>query len=87
MARGELAHGFVQITLIEQQVVGVLQGHIGTDLAQRFQGGDVRLCLVAEEALVNGLAETGSRIDDCLGKRVVGNTPVGGEIVGLAWPP
>ena len=67
MARGEVAHRFVQVALIEQQVVGVFQSHIGTDLAQCFQGaGDVGLRLVTEEALVTGLAETGSGIDDCL---------------------
>ena len=87
-ARGEVAHRFVQVALIEQQVVGVFQSHVGTDLAQRFQGGgDVDLCLVAEKALVTGLAETGSSIDDCLRERVIRDAPVGSEIIGVAWTP
>jgi hypothetical protein len=88
MARGEVAHRFVQVVLIEQQAVHVFQSHVGADLAQRFQGvGDTDLRLVSEKALVAGVAETGSGIDDCLCEGIIGDTPVGSEIVGVAWSP
>ena len=84
MAGGEVAQGFLEVALGEQQVVGVFQRHVGADLAQRLQrGGDVGLRLVAEEAFVAGLAERGGGIDDGLGEGVVGNAPVGREIVGV----
>ena len=69
---------------VEEQVIGVLQRHVGADLAQRFQrGGDVGLRLVLEEAFVAGLAEGGGGIDDGFREGVVGDAAVGGEIVGV----
>ena len=65
-------------------MIGVLQRHVGADLAQRFErGSDVNLRLVLEEALVAGLAERTGRIDDGFGERVVRNGAIGGEIVGV----
>ena len=65
VAGGEIGHRFVQVVLVEQEVIGVFQRHICADLAQGLQsGGDVGLRLVLEEAFVDLLAETGSGIDD-----------------------
>lgn len=36
MTRSEVGHRFVEIALIEQQVISVLQGHISPDFAERF---------------------------------------------------
>ncbi len=50
-------HRFVQVALIEKQMICVLQRHIGADLAQSFQSGsDMRLCLVFEKRFVARLA-------------------------------
>jgi hypothetical protein len=38
MAAREVGHRFVQIALIEKEMIRVLQRHIGADLAQRFRG-------------------------------------------------
>ena len=58
VARCKIGHRFVQVALIQQQLVGILQRHIGPDLAQRFErGGDVNLRLALEESFVARLAE------------------------------
>ena len=88
MTRCEVGHRFVQVALVEQQVISVLQRHVGADLAQRFQrGSDVNLCLVLEEAFVTCLAERCSCVHDRLGEGVVRNAAVGREIVRVARLP
>ena len=57
MTGREIGHRFVQVALIEKQMICVFQRHIGADLAQSFQsGGDMGLRLVLEKCFVTRLA-------------------------------
>ena len=88
MAGGEVVHRLLKVALSEQQMVGVLERHVGADLAQRLQGGgDVCLSLVAEEALVARLSERGGGVHNRLGEGVVGDAAVRREVVGVPWFP
>ena len=83
-SRTQDRHRFVQVALVEQQVIGVLQRHVGADFAQRLQRrGDVDLRLVLEESFVAGLPEARRGIDDGFGERVVRDAAIGREIVGV----
>jgi hypothetical protein len=53
MTGREVGHRFVQVALIEKQMIRVLQRHIGADLAQSFQRScDMGLRLVIEKCFI-----------------------------------
>ena len=88
MVGGEVGHSFVQVALIEKQVIRVFQRHIGADLAQGFQSGsNMGLGLVFEKCFVTCLAQRSSSVHDRFGKRVERNAAIGSEIVGMARLP
>jgi hypothetical protein len=88
MTRREIGHRFVQVALIEKQMIRVLQCHICANLTQSFQSGsDMRLGLVLEKCFITGLAQGSGSVHDGFGERVERNAAIRSEIVSMARLP
>ena len=73
----EIVERFLQVALVDEQVIGVLQRYVGADFSQHLQRtGDVDLRLVLEETLVAGLPEARRGVHHRFGERVVGDAAI-----------